>query len=426
MSTINSLLATQRRLPWLVVTLVPVLCLIPFVDKAFNIDDPLFIWAAEHILTNPFNFYDFTVLWYGFEAPMSAITKNPPGVSYYITMVALLFGWSETALHWAFLVPAIAVSLGTYWLAKAFCSSPVLATLIGILTPVFLVSSSSVMSDTMMVAFYVWAVVCWVYGLKYQKNWLLLISTLLIVLSVLTKYFGLSMIPLLFVYTWAVIGKPSKKLLLLLLPVIVLVGYEWFTAQLYGQGLFLSAQSYASQRSPVLMTTQLFSNTFIGLCFVGGCYASVFFYTPWLWPRRIVINGLLIIMLLIGVIITFTQFWGIEGSNIDETRWGFIVPLILFTMAGIQIIALSILDLWTRRTPEALLLCLWVLGVFVFSSLINWTVNARTPFAHVTCPRYFGCASARTTQHQFAKIVANNYTIDTGCHYCIIGLIYGL
>lgn len=82
MSTKNSLLVLQRQLPWLVVTLVPVLCLIPFVDKAFNIDDPLFLWAAQQIQTHPLNFYDFTVNWYGFDAPMSIINKNPPGVSY--------------------------------------------------------------------------------------------------------------------------------------------------------------------------------------------------------------------------------------------------------------------------------------------------------------------------------------------------------
>lgn len=370
MSTKNSLLVIQRQLPWLVVTLVPALCLIPFIDKAFNIDDPLFLWAAQQIQTHPLNFYDFTINWYGFDAPMSIINKNPPGVSYYIAAVAFLFGGSEIVLHWAFLVPALAVSLGTYWLAKAFCSHPVLATLIGILTPVFLVSSSSVMSDTLMLAFYIWAIVSWVYGLKYQNSWLLFISSLLIVLSAFSKYFGVSLIPLLFVYTWAFIGKPTKQLLFLLLPIVFVIGYEWLTDSLYGQGLMLSAQSYASTHSP-LLSSQFLGNTFFGLCFLGGCYASVFFYTPWLWTRRVLINGLLIIALLMLVIVIF-------ASQSNEIRFGFLVQVVLFTMVGLQIIALAVLELWERRNPEALLLCLWILGVFVFSSLLNWTVNART------------------------------------------------
>ncbi len=359
----------KHELIWsiIVVTIIPILCLIPFVDKAFHIDAPLFIWAAEHIQNNPLNFYDFSVNWYNTATPMFIINQNPPGVSYYIAFVAFLFGWSEIALHLAFILPAVAVSLGTYFLAKEFCSFPVLATLISILTPVFLVSSSTVMSDMMMVAFYVWAIVCWVYGLKYNKSWLLLLSSLLIVLSALSKYFGISLIPLLFVYTWAVLQQPNRKLLFLLLPCILLVGYEWGTHLLYEQGLILGAQAYAS--SYYLGSRQLLNNNFIGIIFLGGCYASAFFYIPWLWSSKIIIKALLIISLLLIILVIVSP---------DTIHLSFIIQLLLFAIAGIQIIALTGLDWWKRRSPSALLLGLWILGVFIFSSLLNWTVNART------------------------------------------------
>src|SRR4030042_6030006 len=135
---------------------VTLLCLVPFVNKAFHIDDTLFIAAAKHIQHNPLNFYGFNINWYGVDEPMSNITMNPPLTCYYIALVAKLFGWSEVVLHIAFLVPAIAVTLGSFYLAKQLCSQPMLAVMAGILTPVFLVSSTSVMCDTMMLAFWVW------------------------------------------------------------------------------------------------------------------------------------------------------------------------------------------------------------------------------------------------------------------------------
>ena len=46
------------------------LSLAPFLPKAFNIDDPIFIWTAKHIHMDPVNFYNFTVNWNGFEMPM--------------------------------------------------------------------------------------------------------------------------------------------------------------------------------------------------------------------------------------------------------------------------------------------------------------------------------------------------------------------
>lgn len=52
--------------------------LVPFANKAFNIDDPLFIWSARHIQKNPLDFYGFSANWYGTEMPMSDITQNPP------------------------------------------------------------------------------------------------------------------------------------------------------------------------------------------------------------------------------------------------------------------------------------------------------------------------------------------------------------
>ena len=66
---------------------------------------------------------------------MADVTKNPPLACYYAAVVGRVAGWSERAFHLGFLVPALALVLGTYRLAKHFTSLPVLAALATLLTP---------------------------------------------------------------------------------------------------------------------------------------------------------------------------------------------------------------------------------------------------------------------------------------------------
>ena len=188
--------------PALALALAVFLALGPFLAKPFNMDDPLFIWTARQIQAHPCNPYGFDVNWYGTSAPMWSVTENPPLAGYYMAGAAALLGWSETALHLAFLLPALAVVLGTHRLARRFCDRPMLAALAVLCAPVFLVSSATVMCDVLMLAFWVWAVVFWVEGLEGDDFWRLSAAGLLIALAALTKYFGACLIPLLAAYSW--------------------------------------------------------------------------------------------------------------------------------------------------------------------------------------------------------------------------------
>ena len=157
------------RYPKWTLVIVTLAALLPFLAKPFNIDDPLFIWAARQIQAHPGDPYGFNVEWGYREFPMSRVTENPPLACYYIAVVAGIFGWGEAGLHFAFLLPAVAVILGTYRLARRLCRSPGLAALITLFTPVFLVSSMAVMCDVLMLAFWIWAVVLWVEGNEGKK-----------------------------------------------------------------------------------------------------------------------------------------------------------------------------------------------------------------------------------------------------------------
>jgi len=79
--------------------LITATTLAPFVNKAFYVDDPLFIWMAQQIARHPLDPYGFHLNWSSFTQPMSAIMQNPPLCSYYIAAIGSIFGWSETLLR---------------------------------------------------------------------------------------------------------------------------------------------------------------------------------------------------------------------------------------------------------------------------------------------------------------------------------------
>src|SRR5437763_6559851 len=101
---------------------------------------------------------------------MTKAPENPPLTSYYIALLGTIAGWSESALHLGFLLPALAAVWGIYSLARNHCHHPWVAALIAIVTPVFLISATTVMSDVMLLAFWTWSLVFFERGLQIRGS----------------------------------------------------------------------------------------------------------------------------------------------------------------------------------------------------------------------------------------------------------------
>jgi hypothetical protein len=366
------------KLSLLFLVAITIGCIAPFASKAFHIDDPLFLWAAKHIQSHPTDPYRFKVTWYYNEMEMSAVTKNPPLTSYYIALVAYLVGWGEEALHLAFLIPAIAAVLGTYSIAQRLCKRPVLASLIGLITPVFLVSSTNIMSDIMMLAFWVWAIVLWIRGMERNDHLLLAVSGFLIAICALTKYYGMSLLILLPVYGFAKNRKIGSWLIYLTIPIVILILYQWKTHALYGRGLLLDAGSYATEFRG-WFDFGLVTQSLIGLAFAGGCLATLPFYLPVLWPKRVLLLQLGVLVAVILAISSAEMIGIFRLRNYYGVKWSQVIQLGIMAMVGMNLIALAAADLWNRKGDAAsLLLFCWIMGTFTFASFINWSVNARS------------------------------------------------
>jgi len=348
--------------------------LLPFCGKSFHMDDPLFIWTGKHLLLNPLDFYGFTVNWYGKLQPMSEVMKNPPLFSYYLALTGGLAGWSERSLHLACLLPALAVAVGTWLVAREFDAEPLLAALAGLLTPVFLLSATTVMCDVMMLAFWVWGIYLWLQGCKRDDPRLLIAAALLVSAAALTKYFGVCLIPLLALYSLSERGR-RHTLFYLLIPVVIMAGYQFWTGQLYGNGLLFDAAGY-STKTRKLTPGGAVAALVTGLSYCGGGLLPFLLCIPGVWGRRhLPILAVLPIFALI--LIVLPEHINEYHPGVAAGRWLQSVQLLLFVTAGLGVLYLAVAETVQRRDDRTLFLAAWILGTFLFAGFLNWTVSGR-------------------------------------------------
>lgn len=371
----------QRTRENLIAIALPVLLLAPFIAKPFHMDDPLFLWLAQHIQTDPIRFFDFHVNWHQSPQPMYEVTMNPPGAGYLIAAAASIVGWSAIALHTVFLAVAAIASWGTCAVARECGVRPVPAALFAVLCPVFLISSTNVMSDTLILALYTWAVAFWMQGLRAASTRRLLVSVTLIAIGFLVKYLALTLIPLLAAYSIALQIRDNKpradlaRLALLLLPLTVVVAYHFITLELFGRSMILGAADFSTGHvnddGGALMRFP------IALAFTGGCFAPVIIAAA-LGQRRDRIVAAMFILLALLALVTMGRLGNRLIHPDDGIRVSFLVQSTVWIASGALLLYIATVTLVKNRDPVTLLLALWIGGIFVFTAWINWTINGRT------------------------------------------------
>jgi 4-amino-4-deoxy-L-arabinose transferase-like glycosyltransferase len=284
----------------------------------------------------------------------------------------------EKALDLAFLIPAVAVVLGSYSIAQRLCTRPLLASLIGLMTPVVFVSGTTIMSDMMMLAFWVWAIVPWIHGIERNERLLLAVSGFLIAVCALTKYYGMSLLILLPVYGFAKNRKIGSWLIYLTIPIVILILYQWKTHALYGRGLLLDAASYVTEfrgRFDFWPVTK----GLIGLAFTGGCLASILFYVPVLWSKRVLLLQVAVLVAVILAIFSAAMIGIFRLHNNYGVKWSQVIQFGIMAILGMNLIALAVADLWNHKGDAAsLFLFCWIIGTFIFASFINWSASGRS------------------------------------------------
>src|SRR5690606_24939089 len=144
-------------------------------------------------------------------------------------------------------------------------------------------SASTAMTDAPMTAFYVLSVYLWMTGLDRASPRRLLAAGLLVFVTAFTKYYGLTLFPLLGAYTilrlrrgeaWPRWFVPPFPFVSFLPPLLLMAGFQLWSYLLYGSVSLSDASKVAADGMFRRGETAFFHFFHIPV-FTGGCIASV-------------------------------------------------------------------------------------------------------------------------------------------------------
>ena len=266
----------SSRAEWRTVGLLVVLSVgmqLPFVHRAYFIDDYYHSIVARQILRDPADPYGFTAGelsgfmegWARGEAPWLV---NPPGMHYLLACAMYLAGPKNVTGHRVlFLVfPALSVAL-MYLFARRYVAHPAAATVLVFLTPAFLVTSIGLMIDSPLLTFALAMVVALDEAIERRSVWWTILSAVSLGCCVLIKYTGGAMAAVAAAMLWVRRGRIRSWIPwagYAAVPAVMFGAWTVWNVVSHGESHFLRSLQSISIETPA---AKLFSQ----LCFFSGC-----------------------------------------------------------------------------------------------------------------------------------------------------------
>ncbi|UCH34366.1 MAG: glycosyltransferase family 39 protein [Armatimonadota bacterium] len=248
---------SSRRLVWIGVALA-LLVGLPFLTKAFHIDDTVVLTVAEQITRDPARPFHASINWFGDPQPIFRETTNPPLVSYYLAPVVAASGFAEVPLHAAMLLYLVILGVATAALSRRFAGGSVWPVLFVMLSPA-VVPSTNVMRDVPLAAVSAAAAALFIVGVDRQSRQLVVAGSVVAGLAVLTKYSGAVLLPVLALY--ALLQRRGRYALWLLLP-LAMLGL-WSLHNQLVQGRTHLGYLFAERRNDVPISDRLYATVVI-------------------------------------------------------------------------------------------------------------------------------------------------------------------
>ncbi len=207
---------SERQQKWLYVLpfALALGALLPFLDKAFTIDDPLFLYQAQQSLKDPLHPTSFDVVWSDNKVVRcSSIMPSGP-VQAFLLIPTLLLGASERVAHASQLLVLLAGIAATLLLARDLGLSlrgQIIAGAVVAVSPCVVGMTGTAMPDVPAMTLGTWglfAALRW----RNSRRWPWLLATLLFVtLAALARPHGIGFVGLVFLL-WASYDPSEKPL----------------------------------------------------------------------------------------------------------------------------------------------------------------------------------------------------------------------
>lgn len=342
----------MKRREIALLALLTLVVTVPFLGKAFHIDDTFVLHISELILTDPLDPFAGQFDWFGHELSVWEATTNPPLVSYYLAPFAWLSGYSETILHGAMVLFYALLAIGTFMLARRFTKAPGWITAFVMLSPAVVVSGN-VMRDIPGAALATLAAALYIRGVDAGDGRSKAAGAIAGGLAVLAKYSMGVLLPVLALYP-VIRGRKWKDVGWLFLSGAVVLAWCLHTLLIYGQVhpwyLFLERSADSGF---------VWEDKFQGAFLIIG--SSLFLVPALLWEagRRRLWSCLAVVAVASGFVAVHGYFY-YKGSMDGQ--------FYLWVLLGGMLVAFTA---WGSRedseSRDALFLFLWVAATFIFS-----------------------------------------------------------
>ncbi len=352
-----------------------------FLDKAYHIDDALFLASADHIQKDPLHPYAFEINWFGRPESMWAATKNPPFGSYFLAALKFVGIQSEQNQHLIFILASLFSLAFAYHISKGFCSNPFWVSLSMLGTPVFFVSATNLMPDLLLLALMLGSLYFWMRGELSNSKLYFLCSAVLASLAVWTKYFAVILFVLLPMLTWMIRRRIGKHFWVLLLPFLTLFLWNIHSYEETGCFHILGTAQYSLENA----WANRIQNIGVTAAFLGGGFWFPIILLPFCLCR-IRIRPCLSLMLM-TIILGFTVWKAIPEEAMGQGK--ILLEWLFMTFSALVLLALLtghhfhstprtwIQNLSQLHVREDIFLWSWFVGVMIFVCFFNWTISAR-------------------------------------------------
>jgi hypothetical protein len=351
--------ANKTRRDLLFLIFFTLILIIPFINKPFHIDAPAFISPYKTIFKTPLNPYGFSELFQGIEADFFENMPHPPFISYLVSL-AIYFsgGVSEIIIHtFFFIFPFIAV-ISMYLISKTTTENPLIPTILILITPAFLVESSQVTSDMPFLALLLFSIATYIYGIKYKNKYLLALSIISSNFLIITRYIGLLIIPLLFLYSLLEKVSIQKTIKMLSFTIVLLLFWSILNLITHRE-LHIFKIIKNDSVLPLWMGFNYYGwvNNFIGVISHLSGSTMFLFLIPFLRPATKRYIYILIASFLFAVIISV--------SYISSYEMQYKLLFVIFFGSGIYLFLLAVI-----KAKKQIFLLAWLLIIFFINIFI--------------------------------------------------------
>ncbi len=300
----------------IIIVLVVLATTLPFVNRAFFIDDYYHVTMAKGIIENPLRPYDFrsddnienVKSWERGNLPRMV---NPPLMHYYLAAIISLFGSALWKLRLSYLLFACVAAIAMYLMAGRFTRYPLAAALLFTCSPAFVLSSYTLMLDMMMIALFLAGFECFMRGCENDSWTYLICAGILLALSPMVKYTGYY--TYLFVGAWFFLNylkdfRKYRYLVIFAIPFLITAGWYWWNVAAYGQSHLLASVKRFVPGSNIF-------KLIVSLVFLSGVSLFTFVYEALLIKKHILV---LCVSFLVGAGLTVFLCSPFGGFNITQ------------------------------------------------------------------------------------------------------------